>query len=154
MAIPSDCYRGEFHGVVLSAHPLGRQQKPQYLRIRLSDPTGHEIQQQEHQQPTEQAVKQVEGGRTQAHGEEKELSLGPEDRQGPGKRAMHSVDSSSFGHAHLRSDAVVSIAGKKPREEIDGGDGHANTEKHAGKHTLRATFTKSERKTSHNNGHK
>ncbi len=66
---------------------------------------------------------------------------------------MHSVDSSSFGHALLRSDAVVSIAGKKPREEIDGGDGHANTEKHAGKHTLRATFTKSERKTSHDNGY-
>src|SRR3984957_18452472 len=103
MAISSDRYRSEFHRVVLSPHPCGRQEKPQYLRIRLSGPARHEIEQQKHQQPSEQAVEQVEGGRSQAHGEEKELSFGSEDRQRPGKRAMHSVDSSSFGHALLRS---------------------------------------------------
>jgi hypothetical protein len=103
MAISSERYRSEFHRVVLSSHPCGRQEKPQDLRIRLGGPTGHEIEQQKHQQPSEQAVEQVESGRAQAHGEEKELSLGPKDGEGPRKRAMHSVDSSSFGHALLRS---------------------------------------------------
>jgi hypothetical protein len=79
MGISSDRYRSEFHWVVLSAHSCGRQEKPQDLRIRLGGPTGHEIEQQEHQQPSEQAVEQVEGGRAQAHREEKELSLSPED---------------------------------------------------------------------------
>jgi hypothetical protein len=80
MGISSDRYRREFHRVVLSPHPCGRQEKPQYLRIRLGGPSGHEIEQQEHQQASEQAVEQVESGRAQAHGEEKELSLSPEDR--------------------------------------------------------------------------
>src|SRR5271155_4663413 len=46
-----------------------------------------------------------------------------------------------------------SVAGKKPREKIDGGDGHANTEEHAGKYAFGAPFTKSERKTSHDDGY-
>jgi hypothetical protein len=103
MAISSDRYRSEFHRVVLSAHSCGRQEKSQDLWIRLGSPASHEVEQQEHKQPTEQAVEQVEGGRAQAHGEEKELSLGPEDRQRPGKRAMDPVDSSSFRHLLLPS---------------------------------------------------
>jgi len=83
MVIPSDRYRSELHGVVLGAESCGRQQKPQNLRIGLGGPTGHEVEQQEHQQPAEQAVEQIEGRGSKAHGEEKEFSLGPEDRQWP-----------------------------------------------------------------------
>ena len=84
MAIPSDSNRCELHRVVLGAESCGRQQKSQNLRIGLGGPAGHEVEQQEHQQPAEQAVEQVEGGRTKAHGEEEEFSLGPQDRQWPG----------------------------------------------------------------------
>src|SRR5271170_5271831 len=94
MAIPSDCNRSEFHRVVLRAESCGRQQKSQNLRISLGGPAGHEVEQQKHQQPPEQAVEQIEGGRAQAHGKEEKLSLGPEDRQWSGQRPMHSVDAS------------------------------------------------------------
>jgi hypothetical protein len=151
MAISSDRYRSEFHRVVLSAHPCGRQEKPQDLRIRLGSPAGHEVEQQKHQQPAEQAVKQVERGRAQAHGEEKKLSFGPKDGQWAGKRAMHSIDSSGFCHVLLPRNAGESVAGKQPSEEIHGGDGHADAEQHAGKYPFRATFAESERKTSHHN---
>jgi len=98
MAIPSDRNRSELHGVVLGTEPRGCQQKSQNLRIGLGGPASHEMEQQEHQQPAEQAVEQVEGGGAKAHSEEKQLSLGPEDRQWPGQRPMHSVDSSGFRH--------------------------------------------------------
>src|SRR5580700_10388359 len=45
-----------------------------------------------------------------------------------------------------------SVARKKPRQEIHCGDGHANAEEHAGKHTLRAAFTEGEREAGHDNG--
>src|SRR6266851_4888034 len=106
MAIPSDCNRGELHRVVLSAESCGRQQKSQNLRISLRSPAGQEVEQQKHHQPTEQTIEQVEGGRAKAHGEEEELSLGPEDRQWPAQRPMHSVDSSSFRHVLLPSGRV------------------------------------------------
>jgi hypothetical protein len=48
-------------------------------------------------------MEQVEGGRAEAHGEEEELSLDAEDRQWPGQRPMHSVDSSGFRHELLPS---------------------------------------------------
>jgi hypothetical protein len=83
MAIPSDHNRRKFHWVVLRAESCGREQKSQNLRIGLGGPAGHEVEQQEHQQPPEQAVEKVEGGRANAHGEEEEFSLGPEDCQGP-----------------------------------------------------------------------
>ena len=101
MAIPLDCNRGELHRVVLRVESCGRQQKSQNLWIGLRGPAGHEVEQQEHQQPTEQAVEQVEGGRAKTHGKEKEFSLGPEDGQRPGQRPMHFVDSSGFSHVHL-----------------------------------------------------
>jgi hypothetical protein len=41
-------------------------------------------------------------------------------------------------------DAGASGAGKKPRQEVHCRDGHSDAEKHAGKHTLRATFTEGE----------
>jgi hypothetical protein len=83
MAIPSDRYWSELHGVVLGAESCSCQQKSQNLGIGLGGPAGHEVEQQEHQQPAEQAVEQVEGGCAKAHGEEEEFSLGPEDCQWP-----------------------------------------------------------------------
>src|SRR5260370_39614820 len=94
MGIPSDCNRSELHRVVLRAEPCGRQKKSQNLRIGLGGPAGQEVEQQKYQQPAEQTVEKVEGGRAQAHGEEEKLSLGTEARHCPGKRAMNSVDSS------------------------------------------------------------
>jgi hypothetical protein len=83
MAIPSDSNGAEPHRVVLRAESCGSQQKSQNLRVGLSGPASHEVEQQKHHQPAEQAVEQIEGGRSKAHGEEEELSLGPEDRQWP-----------------------------------------------------------------------
>jgi hypothetical protein len=48
-------------------------------------------------------------------------------------------------------DAGVSGAGKKPRQEVHCRDGHSDAEKHAGKHTLRATFTEGESEPGHDN---
>src|ERR1700739_4183723 len=36
------------------------------------------------------------------------------------------------------------LSGKEPCEEVDRGDGHADTEEHAGEDTLRTAFPKSE----------
>jgi hypothetical protein len=84
MVIPSDRNRGEFHRVVLRPDSCRRQQESQNLRVGLGGPSSHKIEQQEHQQAPEQAVEQVERGRTEAHSEEEEFSLGPKDRQWPG----------------------------------------------------------------------
>jgi hypothetical protein len=84
MVVPSDRNRGEFHRVVLRPDSCRRQQESQNLRVGLGGPSSHKIEQQEHQQAPEQAVEQVKGGCTEAHGEEKELSLGPEDCQWSG----------------------------------------------------------------------
>src|SRR5438552_5506720 len=48
-------------------------------------------------------------------------------------------------------DAGVSGAGKKPRREVRGRDGHSDAEKHVGKHTLRAAFTEGEGEPGHDN---
>jgi hypothetical protein len=72
--------RSELHRVVLRAKPRGREQKPQNLGIGLGGPAGHDVQQQEHQQPSKQAVEQVERGGTEAHSEEEQFPLGAEDR--------------------------------------------------------------------------
>jgi len=94
MSIPSDSNGAELHRVVLSAESCSGQQKSQNLRIGLGGPASHEVEQQKHHQPAKQAVEQIEGGRSKAHGEEEELSLGPEDCQWPGQRAMNPVNSS------------------------------------------------------------
>jgi hypothetical protein len=83
MCIPSDSNGAELHRVVLRAELCGTQQKSQNLRVGLGGPASHEVEQQKHHQPAKQAVEQIEGGRSKAHGEEEELSLGPEDRQWP-----------------------------------------------------------------------
>ena len=98
MGILSDFDRGELHRVVLRAEPCGREQKSQNLRIGFGGPPGQEVEKQEHQQTAEQAVEEIEGGRAKAHGEEEELSLGAENREWPGQRAMHPVASSCFRH--------------------------------------------------------
>ena len=65
---------------------------------------------------------------------------------------MHSVDSSCFRHVLLLRDVRDSVAGKKPRQEIHRGDGHADAEEHAGKHALRAAFAESEGEAGHDDG--
>jgi hypothetical protein len=84
MAIPSDSNGAELHRVVLRTKSCSGEQKSQNLRVGLGGPASHEVEQQKHQQPAEQAVEKVERGRANAHGEEEEFSLGPEDRQWPG----------------------------------------------------------------------
>jgi hypothetical protein len=152
MTISSHSNGAEFHRVVLRTKPRGRQQKTQDLRVGLGGPTSEKVQQQKHQQPSEQAIEQIEGRGTEAHGEKEELSFGPEDREGPGKRTMHSIDASWFRHLLLHWDREESIAGKKPREEIHRGDGHSHAEEHAREHTLRSAFPKGESEASHNDG--
>jgi hypothetical protein len=83
MTIPLNSNRCELHRVIFSAESCGRQQKSQDLRVGLSGPSGHEVEQQEHQDSPKQAVEQVEGGRAKAHGEKEEFSLGSEDGQWP-----------------------------------------------------------------------
>src|SRR6266853_5795816 len=65
---------------------------------------------------------------------------------------MHPVDSSCFSHVLLLWDVRDSVAGKKPRQEVHCGDGHADAEEHAGKCTLRAAFTEGEGEAGHDNG--
>jgi hypothetical protein len=55
----------------------------------------------------------VLGGGAKAHGEEEEeLPLGSEDRQWPGQRPMHSVDSSGFRYASPCRTPVFQVPGK------------------------------------------
>src|SRR6202030_2565423 len=103
MTIPSDSNGTEFHGVVTGAESCGGEEKPQDLRISLSSPASQEVEQQKHQEASEQACKQVEGGGAQAHGKEEELPLGPEDRQRTGERPVHSDESSCVCLADLHS---------------------------------------------------
>src|ERR1700691_3286611 len=65
---------------------------------------------------------------------------------------MHSVDSSCFRHVLLLRDVRDSVPWKKPRQEINCGDGHSDAEEHTGKHTLRAAFTEGECEAGHDNG--
>src|SRR5258708_26643189 len=98
MADPAYRNRAEFCRVVLVAKFRRREQKPQNLRVGLSRPARGEVQQQKHQDSAEQTRKQVERGRAEAHGEEKKLSLGSEDREWPRQRSMDSVNPSCVCH--------------------------------------------------------
>ena len=84
MAIPSDRDGTELHRVVLRAQSCRREEKAQDLRIGLRGPAGQEVEGEEHQQAAKQAVEEVERCGAEAHREEKEFPLGPEDRQWPG----------------------------------------------------------------------
>jgi hypothetical protein len=118
----------------------------------LGGPAGQEIEQQEHQQSTEQTVEQVEGGGAQAHGEKEEFSLGPKDREGPGEGTVHSIDSSRFRHVLLLWNLRDSVPWEKPRKEIHRRDGHADTKEHAGEDALRAAFTEGECEAGYDDG--
>jgi hypothetical protein len=85
MTISADSNGAEFHGVVLRATFRSCEQEAQDLRIGCGGPASDEVQKKENQHPSEQTVEEIEGGGAQAHGEEKKLSLGPEDRERPGK---------------------------------------------------------------------
>ena len=50
-------------------------------------------------------------------------------------------------------DEIDRKSGKQPSHEVDCGDGHADTEQHTGKDSLRSAFTKSESQTCDDNGH-
>ena len=64
---------------------------------------------------------------------------------------MHFVDSRGFGHMPLPSGRGVLVPGKEPSQEVHCRDGHSDTEKHAGKRTLRAAFTEGEGEPGHDN---
>jgi len=87
MALPSHFDRSEFHWVVPRPHSRSRQQESQDLRVAFCRPAGQRIQQGEDENPAEQAVQEIERSGTQAHGEEKKLSLGAQNceraRDGP-----------------------------------------------------------------------
>src|SRR5450755_1529285 len=58
---------------------------------------------------------------------------------------MHQVESSCI--CHKRSCIArfrLPASRKEPSHEVDGGDGHANAEKNAGKYAFRSTFAKGE----------
>src|SRR5277367_3232580 len=103
MTISSDLNGTELHRVVLRSNFRCREQEAQDLRIGCGGPAGEEIQKKENQHPSEQTVEEIEGGGAQAHGEEEKLSFGPQDREWPGKRSRHAINSSGFSHFRLRS---------------------------------------------------
>jgi len=85
MAIPANDNRSEFHRVVLAAQGRRGQKKAQDLWIGLGGPPCEEVKHKKNQHTAKQAVEQVERARPEAHGEKEELSLGPENREGPGE---------------------------------------------------------------------
>src|SRR3984957_21292178 len=154
MTISSDLNGAEFHGVVLRAHFRRREQEAQDLRIGRGGPASDEEQKKENQHPSEQTVEEIKGGGAQAHGEEEKLSLGPQDRERPGKRSRHAIDSSGFGHLRLHWELEKSTARKEPRQEVHRGDRHPDTEQDTGQHAFRAAFAECKGKTGNDDGHK
>jgi hypothetical protein len=128
MILSADSNGTELHGVVLRTKSCRSKQKTQNLRVGLRRPASQQVEQQEHQPAAQQTVEKVESGGTQAHGEEEKPALGPEDRQGPGERPMHSVDSSDIHRQVLLRKLRASVAWKQPRKEIHRGDSHADAE--------------------------
>src|ERR1700676_648720 len=137
MFVPANGDRSELQGVVLAAQRGCGKQKAQNLRIGLSSPTSKNVKHQENQYSAKQAVEQVERARTKAHGEKEQLSLGTENREGPGERTMNQVDPSCVRHGCSSDSGFRSpISRKEPGHEVDGSDGHANAKQDAGKHAL------------------
>jgi hypothetical protein len=127
------------------------------LRIILGAPFRDEVQKQEHQNSSEQTSKKIECRRSNAHGEEEQLSLSPENRQGPGDRAVNRIQSSSGRHRRflMRIHCSVELASwEQPREKVHGGDCHSHAEQNACEDAFGASFAKREGEASHYDGDK
>ena len=103
------------------------------MRIGAGGPQGHGIEQQKNQQPSEKASEEIEGAGPDAHGKKEELPLCPENREGPRERAMNHIDAA---RVHGCPSKGAALGRKEPGEEVDGGDGHTDAEKHASENTL------------------
>src|SRR5205807_3383345 len=95
------------------------------------------------------------GSRADAHGEEKELSFRAENRQRPRDRSIDRIHTLAACHAPLPREYLKTAphSRKEPGEEVDSGDGHADAEKHACEHSLRAAFSEGEREAGYHDGH-
>src|SRR5277367_2831542 len=144
--------RSEFHRVILPAEPRGAEQESQNLRIGFGRPARHAVEQQEHQQASQQTPEEVKRCRTETHGEEEQLSLGTQNGERPGERPVYFVHSSGFRHGLFLRRAPASRSRKEPREEVHRGDGHPDTEKHACENPLRAALAKSESESGNDDG--
>src|SRR5581483_10923990 len=111
------------------------------LRVCGRGPASENVQKQEHQNAAEQAREHVERGGAHAHGKEEELPFHSEHRERAIQRAVNRVDSSCV--RHVRATRCELRSWKKPREEVDCGDGHADTEEHTRKDSFGAALTKS-----------
>src|ERR1700683_2615727 len=109
MAVPPNGNRCELQRVVLGADFCRSEKEAEDLRIGFGGPASQKVQKKEDQDAAEQAVEEVEGGSAQTHGKEEQLSFGPKNCEGPGKRSVHSVHSANVSHVFLRSRARNSI---------------------------------------------
>src|SRR5882757_2376131 len=149
---PADGDRAEFRRIVLAARFRGSQKQPENLRIGFGGPASRKVQQQKNQQASEQASKEVESACAHAHGAEKKLPLRAQNGERARERSVYEVDSSSI-HA-LSPSRRRQLAGEKPGEEVDRGDGHADAEEHTSEHTFRAAFPEGEGQAGNDDGHK
>jgi hypothetical protein len=83
MEVPPNRNGCEFHGIVLRPHFRGGQQETENLRIGVRSPASENVQKEENQHAAKEAIEKVERRGPETHGEEKQLSLGPEDGEGP-----------------------------------------------------------------------
>src|ERR1022692_126313 len=67
---------------------------------------------------------------------------------------MNKIDSSAIRHSILGLSGIVLITGKKPSDEVDGGDGHSDAEKNSGENFLRASFAECKSETRDHDGNK
>src|SRR5215467_15873761 len=91
--VPDNGNRGELGRVVLSAESRGAQKQPEDLWIGGRRPARHAVEKQEDQNAAREAVQEIEGRRTKAHGEEKQFALRAENGQRARKRAVYRIDS-------------------------------------------------------------
>jgi hypothetical protein len=80
-AEPPHLHRLELHWVVLRPNLRGVQQESENLWVSAGRPSGEEIQRKKHSHGPGQAIKQVEYARAHNKREEKQLSLGSQDRE-------------------------------------------------------------------------
>src|SRR5271156_3322097 len=107
MTVPPNGNRCELHRIVLRADFCRSEKESQDLRVGFGGPASQKIQQKEDQDTTQQAVEEIEGGRAQTHGKEEQLSFGPKNCEGPGKRSVHSVHCANVCHVFLRARGEV-----------------------------------------------
>src|SRR5260370_41360799 len=94
----ADRDRAEFGRVVLCAKSCGGKKEAKNLRVGSRGPLREKEQQQERKDSSEQATQQVKRRGAQAHREEKQFSLRPENRERPRERPMHHIHPPDICH--------------------------------------------------------